>query len=254
MIRTVKSYRIRKYISLFFISNFIMFLLIEALTPKSLITKIVVSSDIVTGILIILFCKRELREILKEANARHKNFLFLSMFIFGICYSMAMISLFTLTGMDKINIEHGEISYEIAKFVYDHRLLGFITICVIAPIIEEILFRGLIFRGLLYKNNLITAVFISSAIFALLHFNLKQAIMAFGEGVFASLIYFYYGSIFLPIAIHIGHNFASLSIAFLFGTNLNKYFALVILLVSVCVTVINIVVIKRFEKKRLEVS
>lgn len=95
------------------------------------------------------------------------------MFIFGICYLMVMILLFILIGMDKINIEYGEISYEIVKFVYDYRLLGFIIICVIVLIIEEILFRGLIFRGLLYKNNLIIVVFISLVIFVLLYFNLK---------------------------------------------------------------------------------
>ena len=165
------------------------------------------------------------------------------MFIYGVCYSLAMLSFYTFLGIDKINVERGEISLEIAKFIYSSKLMGFLAVCIIAPIIEEILFRGLIFRNLLKTKSLIVSVIISSAIFALFHLNFKQGIIAFGLGLLSSIMYFYYGSIFYPIAIHMGHNSTVLLITILIGTNFNNFFSLWMFFISLSLTIINTIII-----------
>lgn len=53
-----------------------------------------------------------------------------------LCISNVVV--YTFLGIDKINVERGEISLEIAKFIYSNKLMGFLTLCVIAPAIEEI--------------------------------------------------------------------------------------------------------------------
>gem|GEM_PF-6505575 len=59
-----KNYGISKYIILFFISNFITYGILELFNLKYLTVKFIVSSDIITGILITFFCRKELKEIL----------------------------------------------------------------------------------------------------------------------------------------------------------------------------------------------
>jgi len=53
-----------------------------------------------------------------------------------------------------------------------------LTMVVVAPVTEELLCRGLIFRGLLKRHRTVTAVLLSSLLFALLHFNPWQFISA----------------------------------------------------------------------------
>ncbi|SKC59434.1 hypothetical protein SAMN05216292_2353 [Caldicellulosiruptor bescii] len=248
----VKNYGISKYIILFFISNFITYSIIQLFSLRHLIVKLIVSSDIITGILIIFFCRKELKEVLsRKTNTRSNWRLTILMFIYGVCYSLAMLSFYTFLGIDKINVERGEISLEIAKFIYSNKLMGFLSICIIAPIIEEILFRGLIFRSLLKTNSLIMSVIISSAIFAFFHLNFKQGIIAFGLGLLSSVMYFYYGSIFYPIAIHMGHNSTVLLIAILIGTNFSNFFSLLMFFISLSLTVINTIIISCVKKRNL---
>jgi membrane protease YdiL (CAAX protease family) len=58
-----------------------------------------------------------------------------------------------------------------------------LTMVVVAPVTEELLVRGLIFRGLLNRYSAITAVLLSSLLFALLHLNPWQFISAAALGV-----------------------------------------------------------------------
>ncbi len=54
---------------------------------------------------------------------------------------------------------------------------------VVAPVTEEILFRGLILRGLLSRHNVRLAILLSAALFALAHLNPWQAVSAGSLGV-----------------------------------------------------------------------
>ena len=66
---------------------------------------------------------------------------------------------------------------------------GLVLAVVIAPITEEILFRGIILRGLLGRWNEWAAIFVSAALFALMHFNPAQAPIAFALGTVLGWVY-----------------------------------------------------------------
>lgn len=54
-----------------------------------------------------------------------------------------------------------------------------LQVCIIAPVIEEILMRGFILEGLKNNYGVIRALFISSLFFAILHFNMVQTLSAY---------------------------------------------------------------------------
>jgi hypothetical protein len=105
-----------------------------------------------------------------------------------------------------------------------------IALVVIAPIAEEMLFRGLIFREFARRYSMRHAVFGSAALFALFHLNPWQAVVAFPIGVMAAWLVLRTGSIIPGIVLHAALNFTSsfllIPLGSLFGQDEDQMYAL----------------------------
>ena len=77
----------------------------------------------------------------------------------------------------------------------------------IAPLVEEVVNRGIIFNGLRRKYSDRWAILLSSFLFAFFHLNLQQGINAFIIGVIFAWVYIKTNSIYLCIALHAFNNF-----------------------------------------------
>ena len=66
--------------------------------------------------------------------------------------------------------------------------------------------RGFLLDGLSTNYGKIVALFISAALFSILHFNIAQIVPSFICGIILGLLYFYTDSIFSCILAHIGYN------------------------------------------------
>lgn len=84
-----------------------------------------------------------------------------------------------------------------------------LSVCIIAPIIEEVIFRGILLNGMLKRYNPSTAIIISSLLFALIHGNLHQEINAFLLALIIGCIYYKTHSLYLTIYCHFFNNTAS---------------------------------------------
>ncbi|MCW6080225.1 CPBP family intramembrane glutamic endopeptidase [Clostridium sporogenes] len=86
----------------------------------------------------------------------------------------------------------------------------FILEVIIAPIFEEIVFRGIILEGLLNKYKPITSIIVSSVVFALCHIYIPQIINAIIFGILLGIIYYKTKSVVLCMVSHMltnGFNF-----------------------------------------------
>lgn len=88
-------------------------------------------------------------------------------------------------------------------------VISFFQVCVLAPIIEEILMRGFLLGGLSINYGKTAALLISAFLFAFLHFNMVQTLSAFICGIVLGLLYLHTESIFCCILAHIGYNLIS---------------------------------------------
>lgn len=88
----------------------------------------------------------------------------------------------------------------------DRPLLGFFAAVIIAPITEEIFFRGLIYTRLKRGMPTAIAVILESAIFGLLHGAAIWIAYAFLLGVIMTLIFEKFKSILVSIAFHAAFN------------------------------------------------
>ena len=89
-------------------------------------------------------------------------------------------------------------------------LMQIIGVGVIAPIMEEVLFRGLVYHRLKDYNKGWLSIILAAGMFAVYHGNLRQAVAAFPMAVIMILLYDRWDSIFAPILFHITVNLSSI--------------------------------------------
>jgi uncharacterized protein len=95
------------------------------------------------------------------------------------------------------------------KELYKEPIVSFLLIAVIAPVLEEIIFRGIVLDGLLKNEPVNKAVIQSALLFGIIHFNPAQAIGAFALGLVMGWVYANTQSLWACIFIHFVNNFTS---------------------------------------------
>jgi membrane protease YdiL (CAAX protease family) len=85
---------------------------------------------------------------------------------------------------------------------------------VIAPVVEEMLFRGILLPALARRVGVKPAIVVVSLLFALVHGHLPSLIPLFMLSVILSLLYLHRGTLVAPVAMH--SLFNSLTVAVLF--------------------------------------
>lgn len=83
---------------------------------------------------------------------------------------------------------------------------GILRIVIIAPVVEELIFRGVIMAGFTRNYNAIFAIFFSALLFALFHLNPWQFPAAFALGLILGWIRIRTGSVLACITGHAIHN------------------------------------------------
>jgi len=94
-----------------------------------------------------------------------------------------------------------ELVFKNAAGIYQMIIAG-IALLVVAPVTEELIFRGFIFKGFRNKLGFLLAAIISSALFGIAHGQLNVAVDTFILGMFLCFLYEKSKSIWLPIALH----------------------------------------------------
>ncbi|CAD5256758.1 MULTISPECIES: CPBP family intramembrane glutamic endopeptidase [unclassified Imperialibacter] len=99
-------------------------------------------------------------------------------------------------------------------------LTSFLTLVVAAPILEELLFRGVILEGLLKNYSPQKAVIWSALIFGIAHFNPWQAIGATATGVLIGWAYVRTNSLIPGLIIHFFNNLLAFCLMVFIGSDM----------------------------------
>ena len=82
-----------------------------------------------------------------------------------------------------------------------------ISACLLAPLAEEILYRGVLFRSLRNRLGVVPGAVVSAAVFAVLHFYDGYGLVSVGIfGFSCALLYSGTGSLATVIALHVLYN------------------------------------------------
>jgi membrane protease YdiL (CAAX protease family) len=89
------------------------------------------------------------------------------------------------------------------EMLLDYKVAGFITVCILAPVIEEILFRGLLLRGLLQNGiSPVVSIVLSAVLFGAAHLNPWQFMGAGFLGAIFGFVYYRTRSLWLCVFLH----------------------------------------------------
>ena len=132
---------------------------------------------------------------------------FLLLLLIGALASHGLSALISLMNIDSIIGSYTQIEDSVFSA---NAVFVILQTVILAPISEELLFRGLIYKRIsLYMENFWGPALISSALFGLYHFNLAQGVFAFLFGLLACASYDKIHNLWVPMTLHIGGNLLS---------------------------------------------
>ena len=130
-------------------------------------------------------------------------------------------------------------------------ILSMVSIIIIAPIFEEILFRGLIFNKLKDNINIIVALIVQALIFGLIHGNPLQTIYTFILGIILAIFYIWTGSIWSNILCHMIYNLCG-SVVIPLIVGLTPQLVYVYLVIGIILTIAMLILIIEDYKNNLK--
>lgn len=131
------------------------------------------------------------------------------LYVFTLPFAEFLTSLFPTTG-NRLIEELYKSTTQAFEIMLDYKVAGFITVCILAPIFEEILFRGILFRGMLqYGMNPVVAILTSSILFGMAHMNPWQFLGAGVLGAVFAYVYYRTKSLWICVVLHALNNTVS---------------------------------------------
>lgn len=127
-----------------------------------------------------------------------------------VCLSIGTIIPLQLA-QDALHLSMPESYNELLKGMLSHKL-GFVTIGIVAPMAEEMVFRGAILRALnqwLGHRMRWVAIILSALLFGVVHGNMAQGFGAFAVGLILGWMYIRTGSIVPGVVLHWTNNMAA---------------------------------------------
>lgn len=152
---------------------------------------------IVPTFFMLLFSKDKVTDVLSIRKIKWSTF-------FGvIAFTMAASPLVTLVNLVSQLFVENTVSANSEQFLSLHPLLLIFFVGILAPVCEEVVFRGAIFGGMKKEGNIFKAIIASGLLFGLLHMNINQASYAFVIGVLLGFLVEATGSIFSSVLFHV---------------------------------------------------
>ncbi len=202
--------------------------------------------------LMILFFRKDIA--LDKVYKRHKEYgpynkAWLAIVpVAAFAAALGFNNLIELTGLTRVS----ESYQEVATTTYSaHPVVIFLASGVLAPITEELLFRGLIYKRLRNRFGIIASMIFGSLLFGIVHGNLVQFIYAFLLGSIFSYIYEKFKTIIAPIIAHAGANIIAVAVT-LYMPKIEAPIGTVMLVavVELAITFVALKLVDRFVNRR----
>lgn len=129
--------------------------------------------------------------------------------VLGMSAAVSVNAIVSLSGLAYFSPKYQQVS----QIIYSGGIFMEIVSAVIAaPLLEELLFRGMIYKRLRDLCSAKTAILVSAAFFGIFHGNLVQFVYAFVIGIMLAFVYEKMKTIWAPVIFHIGANLISVLI------------------------------------------
>lgn len=131
----------------------------------------------------------------------------LLLFLAGGCFALALNNVLSMVHISDYSASYHRIreTFYVGKF-----FMEFGVVCLLAPLAEELLYRGIVYQRAKDWLGICPGIMISAVFFGLVHMNLVQFVYAGGFGILLGLFVEKTGKLHSAVAAHAAANFTSL--------------------------------------------
>ena len=157
---------------------------------------------IVTFFIVTIVCKLLIVNIDNDNAKSVKKFTIKSIIFLIIIFLGYFLIVCSLILPFEKTLQGFENNMTFAKYLAKTPLFMIIYACILGPVMEETVFRGIILGGLLKRYSNTTAILVSALLFGIIHLNLAQFMLAFPLGLLIGYLYMKTHSIYLCMLLH----------------------------------------------------
>ena len=129
------------------------------------------------------------------------------LFLAGGCFALAWNNVLSMVHISDYSVSYNRIreTFYVGKF-----FMEFCVVCLLAPMAEELLYRGIVYKRAKDWLGIWPGIIVSAVMFGLVHMNLVQFVYAGVFGIFLGLFVEKTGKLHSAIAAHAAANLTSL--------------------------------------------
>lgn len=132
--------------------------------------------------------------------------------LMGVCSASGIAKLVNMLPLDNIIGSYEQVN---DNFMSNPLLFQILTLCIAAPVVEELIYRAMIYQRLKDYLDISVSVIVSALIFGMVHGNLLQGLYAGILGILLCYVYERYDSFFAPVLLHMAANTTALVMEYL---------------------------------------
>ncbi len=191
--------------SFFFIIGFVVYGDIEAIPGNVNVIGLIATQLIMLGLVFLMFKDQNFKTYVRfKPISRH-------MVLWSVIGGVAILPISTLLiqGMHVVmpSVVDGYIELMEQSLGGANLVITLISVAILAPLVEEVMMRGVLFRQLETATvRPVLVVLLSGLIFGIFHLNIVQGVFTTVAGVLFALAFLWTRSLFVPILMHLGSN------------------------------------------------
>ncbi|MFZ5969045.1 MAG: CPBP family intramembrane glutamic endopeptidase [Bacillota bacterium] len=167
----------------------------------------IIASGVVVYILYRRVRRKSLEHIKLPTETAWKHIAFATLLITGYVFFPGNAIHYLLK-----DIEVSEFLMEAIDELAQSNVVLFLSLIIVAPIYEEVVYRWIIQDGLAKRYNIVFSIIFSSLLFSLMHMNIHQSVNTFFLGMVLGFIYWKSGSLLAAVFAHALNNLYALTV------------------------------------------
>ncbi|MBQ3513324.1 MAG: CPBP family intramembrane metalloprotease [Lachnospiraceae bacterium] len=209
---------------------------------------ILLASSVVTLLFLWIFFKCRHKKLTQEAQIRKFDIkMILPMIVMGCSLSLFISSVLCILPLPENLVSSYDESSQ--GLLGQNLMIRILSVMIMAPVVEEIIFRGLIFSRLKRGMKTPIAIIISSFLFALMHGQLIWIIYTFVVGLIFAIVFEKTKSLGTSILCHMAFNSVSVLAGGISVTGTGVYIMILVTFVLMTASMIFILKSNNFERK-----
>lgn len=186
---------------------------------------------------------KKIKPIKNEIVNNNSKLLIVLFFIIISCFLNIFLLYFSRT-LDLNNI------YTISTKISTNLIISIITTCLIGPIIEELIYRGIVYNKFLKFYSKTNSIIMTTLIFAFTHVGITALIYSFVIGLFLNIMYSKTNDLKFNIIVHSIINLVSLLFVNLL-IDFNHFINVLLIFVFIISIIIIIKIMKKYSNMKL---